>query len=390
MGISLGGISSFITNHVEDAFHDVVDSVEDAGSTAVGALEDFGRGVGEMTGGCVTNLLQGNIGEALESVERGATQAVFQTGERLTAGALSSGQKVTNGILTMLPWNDTFHLRTVSDRAFDMAQTAVDTGVGIASDCVRLGPDIANGVAGDLERSAKMAAGGHLDDAYAQLFTTAKNAGLNAAGGLVDLTARAVRGSASSVLTAAGNEPPARGLNASERAYLESIYGDSIDYDLIRIKEGGSLTDRLPASNTVGNTVYLQSNLFDPNGNLTPEGLITLGHEAGHVWQNQNGGGDYIHNALFAQAWAEKTSGDRNGAYEWRSALSHGESFTTMNAEEQAEVMSAIGQALANDGMITAADGVTAAGGGGVPYTPAELAFLREVAAKIKNGEWAG
>jgi hypothetical protein len=383
MGISLGGITSFITSHVEDAAHAAVDSVKDAGSTAVGALEDFGRGIGEMTGGGVTNLLQGNIGEALESVERGADQAVFQTGERLAAGALSGAQKATNGLLDMFPGTGGLH--TVSDRAFDMAQTAVDTGAGIASDCVRLGPDIANGVACDLERSVKMAADGRWDDAYAQLFTTAKNAGLNAAGGVVDLTARAVRGSASSVLTAVGNEPPARGLNDSERTYLRSIYGDSIDYDLIRVKEGGWATDDfLAGTRTVGNTIYMQRKFFDANGNLTPKGLETLGHEAGHVWQNQNGGGDYMHNALFAQAWSEKTAGDWNQAYVWRRALSHGESFTTMNAEEQAEVMSAIGQALANDGMITAADG------GAAPYTPAELAFLNEAAAKIKNGEWAG
>lgn len=383
MGISLGGITSFITSHVEDAAHGLFDSAKEAGSTAFGALGDFGRGIGEMAGGGVTNLLQGNLGEALESVERGADQAIFQTGERLVAGSLSCAQKATNGMLGMVPGGDM--LRTVSDRAFDMAQTAVDTGAGIASDCVRLGPDIANGIAGGLERSVKMAADGRWGDAYEQLVDTAKNAGVNAAGGLVDISARAVRGSASSVLTAVGNEAPARGLNPNEKAYLESIYGDSIDYDLIRIKEGGFATDDFPAgTRTVGNTIYMQSKYFDASGNLTPDGLETLGHEAGHVWQNQNGGGDYMHNALLAQAWAAATMGSRNEAYDWRRALGNGESFTTMNPEEQAEVMSAIGQALANDGMITAADG------GRTPYTPAELAFLREVADRIKNGEWAG
>jgi hypothetical protein len=384
MGFSISGITSFFTDRVEAAAHDVVDSVEDAGSTAFDALKDFGRGIGEMSGGFATNLLQGNLGEALESVERGADQAIFQTSERLATGTLSSAQKLTNSIFDLsAPLSNDF--RTDSDRVFDIAQGAIDTSAGIASDCVRLGPDLANGVAGDLERSVKMAADGRWGDALGGLWTTAENAGLNAAGGVVDLTARGLRGSVSGVLTAVGDEPPARGLNASERAYLESIYGDSIDYDLIRIKKGGWATDDvLPATHTVGNTIYMKSTYFDANGNLTPEGLKTLGHEAGHVWQNQNGGGDYIHNALFANLWATETMGNRNEAYDWRRALSQGESFTTMNDEEQAEVMSAIGQALADDGMITAADG------GKVPYSPAELAFLREVAEKIKNGEWAG
>ena len=52
------------------------------------------------------------------------------------------------------------------------------------------------------------------------------------------------------------------------------------------------------AAHAVGNTVYMPADQFDSNGKLTASGLETLGHEVGHVWQNQNGGGDYIGNAL--------------------------------------------------------------------------------------------
>ena len=47
-------------------------------------------------------------------------------------------------------------------------------------------------------------------------------------------------------------------------------------------------------------TVYMPADQFDKSGKLTASGLETLGHEVGHVWQNQNGGGDYIGNALGA------------------------------------------------------------------------------------------
>ena len=120
---------------------------------------------------------------------------------------------------------------------------------------------------------------------------------------------------------------------------------------------------------------------FDANGKLTPSGLDTLGHEVGHVWQNQNGGGDYIHNALFAQGWAWLTQGDANKAYDWRKALADGESFESMNDEERAHVMEDIGAALQNDGKITASDG---------GYTPQQLAFLLATAEEVRAGEGAG
>jgi hypothetical protein len=134
------------------------------------------------------------------------------------------------------------------------------------------------------------------------------------------------------------------------------------------------------AAHTVGNTVYMPAKYFDANGKLTADGLETLGHEVGHVWQNQNGGGDYISNALGAQAWASITSGDRDAAYNWQKALADGESFESMNDEERAHVMEDIGVALKNDGKITTADG----------YTDAEVAFLNDTAEKVRNGEGAG
>jgi hypothetical protein len=199
-------------------------------------------------------------------------------------------------------------------------------------------------------------------------------------GHVVDAGARVLQALASEVQTAFGLEPPARGLTPGERAYLESIYGDSIDYDMIRVKPGGPLNNAM-AAHTVGNTIYMPEGYFDANGNLTADGLDTLGHEAGHVWQNQNGGGDYIHNALFANLWATITEGDRGEAYDWREALRNGESFESMNDEERAQVMEDIGRALQDDGAITAGDGND---------TRAELAFLLAVADEIQTGEGAG
>jgi len=80
-------------------------------------------------------------------------------------------------------------------------------------------------------------------------------------------------------------------------------------------------------ANVVGNDIFLPSEdkdempVFDTDGTLTPEGLALLGHEAGHVWQNQNEGTGYIGESLLGQI-NHTLFGDLTGApdpYEWRS-----------------------------------------------------------------------
>jgi hypothetical protein len=364
---------------VKDVASGIANGVKDVAEGVVGAVKDVGKGVWEMTGGFVSNLVQGNISEAFSSVIRGLDHAVFQSTQRLYSGVLKGAQKVVNGVTDALgPIGKP--LRWVSDRVFDIGHTAMDTAFGLARDAFRFVPDIAIGFAGDIERSIKLAADGRWGDAAKQFGMAFVNVPVNIVGHVVDAGARVLQAAASIVQTGIGLEPPARGLTGDERAYLEAIYGDSIDYDMIRVKPGGPLNNVM-AAHTVGNTVYMPAKYFDANGKLTADGLDTLGHEVGHVWQNQNGGGDYIHNALFAQLWGAITDGSRDAAYNWREALRNGESFESMNDEERAKVMEDIGAALKNDGVITKSDG---------GYSDKELAFLLAVADEVRAGEGAG
>ena len=366
---------------VKDVVGGVVDGVEEIGKGIVGAVEDVGQGLWESTAGFFSNLFEGNIGEAFSSVTRGLDRAFLQAPERLISGAMKGAQSVVNGVTDALgPIGEP--LRWVSDRAFDIGQTALDTGFGLLRDAVRVIPDTVVGFVSDVERSIKLAAAGRWEDAAKQFGMAFVGIPENLIGHAVDAGARILQGVASAGQTAIGLEPPARGLTGDERAYLEKIYGDSIDYDMIRVKPGGPLNDAM-APHTVGNTVYMPSDskYWGPDGKLTDYGLETLGHEVGHVWQNENGGGDYIHNALFAQLWGAITSGDRDAAYNWRQALRDGESFESMNDEERAAVMEDIGTALKDDGKITASDG---------NYTAKELAFLLATADEVRAGEGAG
>jgi len=129
----------------------------------------------------------------------------------------------------------------------------------------------------------------------------------------------------SAVQTLLGIEPVRRSLTDDEVAALRTVYGDSIDYSRISIKEGdaGLLTlSKRPF--THGDTIYI------PSGHL-PLQLDLLVHEVAHVWQHQNGGTDYMSEALFAQFFGD--------GYNVLKALREGKSWEEMNPEQQAELL---------------------------------------------------
>jgi hypothetical protein len=129
----------------------------------------------------------------------------------------------------------------------------------------------------------------------------------------------------SAVQTMVGLEPPGRELTSDEIATLRSVYGDSIDYSQIRIKEGNSgLFSVAGRALTQGNTIYV------PKGEL-PLSKDTLVHEAAHVWQYQHGGTDYMADALWGQNFGE--------GYDFSKGIDEGKSFSELNPEQQAELV---------------------------------------------------
>ena len=158
-------------------------------------------------------------------------------------------------------------------------------------------------------------------------------------------------------LTGAATERP---LSPEELAYLRPIYGDSIDYDAVTIRSGGikeSVGEHLNLrSHVVGNDVFLTESNFNDDGSLTDNGLVTLGHELGHVWQFQNLGPEYITEAIYAQVTEGDEGVGTGGAYDWVAAAERGERFEDMNPESQAELASFIGQAVNDRGELDRAN----------------------------------
>lgn len=141
----------------------------------------------------------------------------------------------------------------------------------------------------------------------------------------VDALLMAGGSAVSAVQTVLGLEPPGRKLTAEETALLKNVYGDTIDLSRIRIKEGDAGLFTLPNRPFAhGDTLYIPKDWL-------PMSDALLVHEAAHVWQHQNGGTDYMSEALWAQQFGE--------GYDISKALAENRPWSALNPEQQAEIL---------------------------------------------------
>ncbi|MFP2910300.1 hypothetical protein ACLESD_35725 [Pyxidicoccus sp. 3LFB2] len=110
----------------------------------------------------------------------------------------------------------------------------------------------------------------------------------------------------SAVQVLAGVETPGRRLTEDEVARLRPIFGDSLEYSRVRVKEG-----RLGLLSMSGRAFVMGDTVYVPRPGPPDFGLLV--HELTHVWQHQHGGTAYMSAALAAQ-WV----GD---GYNWRKAV---------------------------------------------------------------------
>ncbi len=137
--------------------------------------------------------------------------------------------------------------------------------------------------------------------------------------------------------TLLGFESAGRLLTPAEAAILKNVFGGSVELGAIRIKTGYSgvfsagedngfkFTDNQRAI-TIGNTIYMKNAVEGSAGWDS-----TLVHETTHVWQFQNGGTDYMGEAVHAQFTAGYGYADDivNKKKNWR----------MLNPEQQAQVI---------------------------------------------------
>ena len=140
-----------------------------------------------------------------------------------------------------------------------------------------------------------------------------------------------------------------RRLTGRERKQAFTIFGESVDYDAIRICRGSVLA--LFSATAVGNSINLRRDHFiDETLALSASGETVLIHELAHVWQFQNFGCRYIPASLIAQLAAWARTGARRNAYRWEDAARAGLAWSRWNPEQQAQCIADYACALAHCG----------------------------------------
>ena len=119
-----------------------------------------------------------------------------------------------------------------------------------------------------------------------------------------------------------------RTLSDEERKTANTIFGSSINYDLVRIDDyaviGPSFSDR----------EYTSFHTINGWGDMSDDTLI---HELVHVWQYETSGAIYMPQAIHAQVWGE--------GYKYKSvaglkaAKNAGKDIRSFNREQQAQIV---------------------------------------------------
>jgi Subtilase family len=132
-------------------------------------------------------------------------------------------------------------------------------------------------------------------------------------------------------------KPNTRALTSEEIETARSVFGDSINYNLVRVDEWSLLVLGRRLVTGGDDAPFTLFNTINSVGNIGKEILI---HELTHVWQYQHIGSIYAAEALGAQI----TEG-RDGAYDYKGVpgllekMANGQGITSFNAEQQAEIV---------------------------------------------------
>ncbi|WP_208752263.1 hypothetical protein [Corallococcus carmarthensis] len=283
------------------------------------ALGDAAKAVGNAVGSAA-KAVGGAVTSAAKAVGGAVTSAAKAVGGAVTTAAKAVGGAVTTaanwvGNAAKSVWSG---VKTAATRVGDGVRSLLTGAVSTVVGAVR---NIGEGIGTFFGGIGKLFQG-KFGEGFKQMGVGLLKAVVQTpVDALLMMGGRAL----SAIQTLIGVEPPARKLSDSEIATLKSVYGDSIDYSQMRIKEGNSgLFSTTGRAFTHGNTIYIPPD----NLPLTPDLLV---HESAHVWQHQNGGTDYMSEALVAQHIGD--------GYDFEKGLDAGKAWSELNPEQQAEFL---------------------------------------------------
>jgi len=334
-----------------------------SGAQAVGKVVNSGLGAivngAQAIGGAVSNAFSNAVSNRVKSVGGALSHGISSIGNFFSDGINWVGDTVTGGfdyvsnnivspilkhVPVVGPWlnNHLVHpgfglLETAVNMVTNTVDSVIDFGTHALSGAVNIGTNL---LAGDFQ------------GAWNSIVDTAQTLGSDVAGFAIESVLIPAKGIATAI-NKAFNLTEYRGLRPEEQAYLETIYSDSIDYDKIRIQQGGGVESMLNLdAHALGNNIFIPDQYFNADGSLTTSGknsgLDLLAHEVAHVWQFQTGGASYIGDAALSYSQSYIEQGDRNGAYDFTTAIEQMKPWDDMTPDEQAEIAMVIGEALEN------------------------------------------
>ncbi len=263
------------------------------------------------------NLIKQGAG-GVAHVATGAAHAVGSVGSEVKKGAMAAGDRLGDGIGVAWDYSQDQSARLV-DAGRSLGTGALDVGTGLF---VGVGEGLRDFSAGFCNILLEGDVGGGLKDMGVGLFdATVRN--------VVDEAIIAGTRAISAVQTVVHLEEVGRGLNDGEVAELRKVFGNTIDYSKVRIKEGDAgIFDVNDRPFTPGNTIYMKMDASNPNWQKT------LVHEMSHVWQYQNGNANYLSGSLFSQAAKGETA-----AYRWEDGAAAGKTWSQLGPEQQATLI---------------------------------------------------
>lgn len=132
------------------------------------------------------------------------------------------------------------------------------------------------------------------------------------------------------IMDLGGVKAPERELTAEERAILEPIFGEGLDYDAIRVRVGDiGIFNQDDRPLVIGNSILVPEGRLK-NGEIRRDDLV---HEALHNWQFQRGGIEYIKQSVQDQL----TGGP--SAYDISEALTNRTPWNELRTEQQAVII---------------------------------------------------
>jgi hypothetical protein len=351
-----------VVNTVQSAQNTLVDSAQSVENVIV----DFVQGASNQGFDLVQEATNTDGGgtDWLTPVKEGAAWAVDKAGDgavwfedQLGDGTAWGLDKVGDGAdwgLSKIGLDGAGEVvNTVFDKAGNIADAAIDEAGLIANgvlDSIAQGPAAFADKAGDkllgiLDRGASVVTQSpdrlkQLGSDSLDLITslgTLDLEGAVAAGGRMVVDAVDLAGIPEIAETAADIiKFNTRTLTDQEIQVAKSVFGDSINYDLVRIDESArSVVAARELDNAVDNRPFTTFHTINTWGPLNNES--TLIHELTHVWQYEQDGAIYITEAL--QAQHSDAGYGYGGVAGLEKQLANGGGLTDFNREQQGDVL---------------------------------------------------